>query len=134
MSYAVDGTNRGWRNVQHQVMPGRPQSRRREEFPGVEQRFSVSGPVMPPALVITGEIHATGNSRNDALTALQNAVLNENALAAGVHTVTIHGKTWTDMEMAPIQTIGRVRAVAASGTVKVKVSVRARWTALSPQS
>ncbi len=149
MSFKIDGTefdaNGQWT---HQVVPGGPQMRQVFQFPGIAMRYVGKGPLMPPSLVITGWLNATGSDLATALYALHLAIYNVSQYAADnlVHSVEINGAVYPQCEcvsVAPIggtsmappgnnsEMLGGVEQIAAAaGSVAVRRPIQWHWTQL----
>jgi len=121
--YQIDGSNvngrSDWR-LQRQPAPLGMRARRR--FPGDPNVFTVKGPLLPRNIRITGVLTAA------SIAALQSAIdTYENMQAdSQLHSVTIHGQTYSNMELASFQQSGRYQA----NNSDVRVGVVFNWEQL----
>lgn len=132
--FGIDGAavnNRiDWR---HYFLPGEPQGRREEQFPGIAERFVVKGGELPPDLVVEGRLEGAGADGDAAVVALIDAMRAANTLKTnGTHTVTIHGRTFADCELVGFVGTSDVLTLDAAEGAKVAREVRYTWRSLRP--
>ena len=129
MEFKIDDTTvndrTDWR---HQLYPPVPQDRVDNSFPGVPQLIRVTGPAMPPTILVTG--FAEGNDAGDLQAAILDldAKLTDLANVANdqIHSITIHGHPFQNVVLdRPLETTTPIQRVATNdGSIKVIQGVR----------
>jgi hypothetical protein len=117
-----------WR---HQYLPGPPESRQENTFPGIGERFAVVGPTLPPDLIVSGFIEGAGATRHAAIQALNANLATENARRGTLHTVACHGFSLVHCDLVEFRTVGNLFPIAqGDGSFKVAIGVRYAWRQL----
>lgn len=133
MQYLIDGNAVNARtDFTHDVVPGPPQSRRVEQFPGIAELTVNKGPVLPPKIVVTGFLEAEGETIAECVDLLHAQILTENSRRenTSLFTITVHDEEFEDCELANFEVAGQWRPVQVADGVKLTRAVRWTWQQL----
>lgn len=137
MSYSIDGATVNDRtDWQMTRRPSPPQGRRVEQFPGIAERFVVTGPAMPPDVIAFGFLVGTAASPGAAIDAIHSQLTEFEEMTGDgqVHSIEHNSVTFGDCHLVSLEVLGPFQNADDSGgqsaLVGVRVPVRFVWSQL----